>query len=356
MNHNHVFIAVPKDDAGVDTPASVIFGTRKATEGKFKFINITCNDNHLKFEDLDDRPEVRWSADISGEDIDATLVEDFISNKDPESQGGDTSKLKCTELTTDEKSFKSNPLTTAMFFLLLSNFRFRQNTPVLGRTSGQEAIATVQTWHVATSYLDSKVTEDVVRESWKKESKKWYSEFKVVFKDETDPQTILTTKNAIIGSTALTAAGLGVGVVVHREKLQRLFKSGNSNEVATNPNKRTQQGGKGDVHGREALRAFLKDYERLTFHDACVTRRVNPTDLTVWANRSGIWSQVDISDLWGRRLKQSLCRALVMNMFGLSSAQYEAMRDNVNGSIALYRHKKRDHYAILLRLPTKTLR
>ena len=109
---NHVFIGVPKNDTGMDTPRSVIFGTRKADEDNFRLINITCQNNHLTFENVAQTPEMRWSADISGEDIgkeydfslglmvDATKVEDFISNKE-------SSKLKCPELVTDGKSYKS---------------------------------------------------------------------------------------------------------------------------------------------------------------------------------------------------------------------------------------------------------
>ena len=173
----------------------------------------------------------------------------------------------------------------------------------------------------------------------------------VVFRDdagEADSQTIFTPKNVMIGGTALAAAGFGVGALVHREKLQRLFKSGNSNGVATTPNKRTQ-------HGSKSLRTLLEDYERLNIRQACAEGRVDPTNVSVWANRSGLWVPVDISGLWGRKLSQSLCSWLVMGMFGFSRAQYEAMLNDGNSTAAIevYRHKMRDHYAILMRLPAK---
>ena len=202
-------------------------------------------------------------------------------------------------------------------------------------------------------YLDSKVTEELVRKSLKEESKAWIPDFKVDFQDETDAQTIFTTKNAILGGTALAAAGLGVGAGVHREKLQRLFKSGNLDKVAPRPKERTKQGSMEGAHRSKSLRTLLKDYERLNIRQACVDGRVDPTNVSVWANRAGVWNQVDISELWGRRLKQSLCRELAVNMFGLSRAQYEAMLHN-GDLITVYRHKNRDRYAILLRLPVKT--
>lgn len=356
---NHVFIGVPKNDTGMDTPRSVIFGTRKADEDNFRLINITCQNNHLTFENVAQTPEMRWSADISGEDIgkeydfsfgimvDATKVEDFISNKE-------SSKLKCPELVTDGKSYKSTPLTTAMFFLLLSQFKFNKKNPVFGRTFHRlEALATAETWYLMTMYLDSKVTEDLVRKGLKEESKAWILDFKVDFQDETNTQPIFTTKNAILGGTALASAGLGVGAAVHREKLQRLFNSRNLDTMTTRPNKRTQQGGMEGAHGSKSLQKLLKDYKRLNIRQACVEGRVDPTNVSVWANRSGIWNQVDISELWGRRLKQSLCRELAVNMLGLSRAQYEAMLHN-GDLITVYRHKNRDHYAILLRLRVKT--
>jgi hypothetical protein len=178
---NHVFIGVPKNDAGVGTPDRVIFGTRKADEDNFRLINITCQNNHLTFENVAQTPEMKWSADISGEDIgkeydfslgimvDATKVEDFISNKE-------SSKLKCPELVTDGKSYKSNPLTTAMFFLLLS--QFNRKNPVFGRTFHRLApLATAETWYLMTLYLDSNVTEDLVRKGLKEESKAWIPDF-----------------------------------------------------------------------------------------------------------------------------------------------------------------------------------
>jgi hypothetical protein len=120
----------------------------------------------------------------------------------------------------------------------------------------------------------------------------------VDFQDETNTQPIFTTKNAILGGTALASAGLGVGAAVHREKLQRLFNSRNLDTMTTRPNKRTQQGGMEGAHGSKSLQTLLKDYERLNIRQACVEGRVDPTNVSVWANRSGIWNQVDISELW----------------------------------------------------------
>jgi hypothetical protein len=121
--------------------------------------------------------------------------------------------------------------------------------------------------------------------------------------------------------------------------------------------KRTRQGGGDDTHGSKALRTFLKDYERLAIQDACAQGRVDPTNLKVWANRSGVWRPVDLPAFWGRKSEQSLCRELIMRTFGLTGAQYEAMRDGFDDvestdAIGVYRQKKdRNQYAIVLRLP-----
>ena len=121
--------------------------------------------------------------------------------------------------------------------------------------------------------------------------------------------------------------------------------------------RRTRQGGGDDAHGSKALRVFLKDYERLAIQDACAQGRVDPTNLKVWANRSGVWRPVDLPAFWGRKSEQSLCRELVMRTFGLTNTQYEAMRDGFDDvestdAIGVYRQKKdRNQYAIVLRLP-----
>ena len=76
---SHVFIAIPESE-----PDSVIFGTRAPDTAEFKYINITCQDCHIKFEDYNSElPTFTWTADISGQDIENGPVDKFINNLKP---------------------------------------------------------------------------------------------------------------------------------------------------------------------------------------------------------------------------------------------------------------------------------
>jgi len=93
---------------------------------------------------------------------------------------------------------------------------------------------------------------------------------------------------------------------------------------------RSRDGGQ-DPYGTLALRNFLNGYRRITVQDACEEGKIDHQQLDVWVNREGTWAQDrNVSKMWGKRGKQSLCRDLVTGLFGLSHDQYEAMRDGLD--------------------------
>ena len=216
---NHVFIAIPEN-----APDSVIFGTRAPDPDKFKFINITCQEDFIKFEDYDAvLPDFKWSADISGKDIGTGLVEKFIQELETEGR-----YLVCPRLSS---GIKSDPLTTAMWLLRLSGFYFPSYTKFGKLDESQtfhavESLLTIQSWYRMTERLNSRVTGELVRDSLKEESRAWRPTFKVEFQDGTEPEKMFTKKHAIIGGSALAAAGLGVTAVVYHRELQEFFKQG----------------------------------------------------------------------------------------------------------------------------------
>lgn len=107
---------------------------------------------------------------------------------------------------------------------------------------------------------------------------------------------------------------------------------------------------------RGSLHEFLQGYEHIAIEDACKEKPIGPRDLAVWVNRTGVWTQLDVKPLWGKkRVKESLCRRLVTGLLGLSDAQYESMKDafeDPDGSelIGLYRNDAMK-YAIVVRMP-----
>lgn len=107
---------------------------------------------------------------------------------------------------------------------------------------------------------------------------------------------------------------------------------------------------------RGSLPEFLQGYEHIAIEDACKEKPIGPRDLAVWVNRTGVWTQLDVKPLWGKkRVKESLCRRLVTGLLGLSDAQYESMKDafeDPDGSelIGLYRNDAMK-YAIVVRMP-----
>lgn len=64
---NELFIAVPKNDSGLDTPNSAIFGTGKKDK-PHNYIEIKCHGQHLTFEPLNTLPELKWKALIKDKD------------------------------------------------------------------------------------------------------------------------------------------------------------------------------------------------------------------------------------------------------------------------------------------------
>jgi hypothetical protein len=51
-----------------------------------------------------------------------------------------------------------------------------------------------------------------------------------------------------------------------------------------------------DTYGSKSLPLFLEDYTRLSIEDACAATQsgLDVEDLTVWANRTGKWEQVEV--------------------------------------------------------------
>lgn len=216
-----MFIAIPEN-----TPDSVIFGTCTRPD-KFKYINITCQNRHIKFEDFkDELPTFTWSADISGQDIENGPVDEFIDNLKPANR-----YLECPFRTSYNHQHTSNPITTAMWLLKLSGFYFPADTKVgkldvMRKFNGVEARGTtLVSWGLVTFYLNSQVTEELVRESLKQVSAMWwFPTFNVDFQDGSPKK--FTKKQAIVGGSALAAAGLGVTAVIYRRELQEFFKQG----------------------------------------------------------------------------------------------------------------------------------
>ena len=110
------------------------------------------------------------------------------------------------------------------------------------------------------------------------------------------------------------------------------------------------------VSARGGLPGFLEGYEHIKIQDACEEGPIGPDDLSVWVNRTGEWTQLDVHRLWGkRRGDESLCRRLVTGLLGLSAKQYESMKDafeDPDGSerIGIYRNDEMK-YVIVVRMP-----
>lgn len=81
--------------------------------------------------------------------------------------------------------------------------------------------------------------------------------------------------------------------------------------------------------------------------------------LMIWVNRTGRWEPIDASVQF-RKSKASICREVVMKVFGFSGAQYDAIRDALDdvdsgGMMGIYKHENNPgQYAIVLRLPVGT--
>jgi hypothetical protein len=134
----------------------------------------------------------------------------------------------------------------------------------------------------------------------------------------------------------------------------------------------------------KALSLFLEGYTRKSIDDACAATQggVDVENLTVWANRTGKWEKlvvpssldVEKQTRWSNRASKwgkvdavpkewnpegSLCREVVTKVFGLSSEQYEAMRDvfddvNSPDPMGIYQlNQDPSKYAIVLRLPQR---
>ena len=114
-----------------------------------------------------------------------------------------------------------------------------------------------------------------------------------------------------------------------------------------------------DTFGSKAIAKFLEGYTRLSIEDACKATPLglDKENLTVWVNRAGKWEDVPTPKQW--KPTQLLCREVVTKIFGLSSEQYEAMRDVFDDLdspdlMGVYRQNEdREKYAIVIRLPER---
>lgn len=108
----------------------------------------------------------------------------------------------------------------------------------------------------------------------------------------------------------------------------------------------------------DSLLDFLQGYEPVGIEETCDADPIGPDQLAVWVNRTGAWEQMDVDTLWkGKGETESLCRHLVMNLLGMSAAQYESMRDAFEDPTALerigiYRKEENEilYYVIVVRL------
>lgn len=114
------------------------------------------------------------------------------------------------------------------------------------------------------------------------------------------------------------------------------------------------------VSGEETLPEFLKGYKHERLQDVCEADPIRPDQLAVWVNRTGVWTQMDVQQLWKRRGEnESLCRSLVTGLLGMSAAQYESMKDafetpDSSERIGVYsklNKNKEITYAVVVRMP-----
>jgi hypothetical protein len=112
--------------------------------------------------------------------------------------------------------------------------------------------------------------------------------------------------------------------------------------------------------GEETSPDFLQGYERARLQDVCEADPIRPDQLAVWVNRTGVWTQVDVRQLWKRKgEKESLCRSLVTGLLGMSAAQYESMKDAFEapdsseriGVCSKINDNQEITYAVVVRMP-----
>jgi hypothetical protein len=131
-----------------------------------------------------------------------------------------------------------------------------------------------------------------------------------------------------------------------------------------------------DPDGSAALSQKLaENYDRLTINDVCADKDIEQAlegdelpDLAVWVHKNGKWTEMDesveLAELWRVKVNkrpQSACRTLVKDLFGLSEAQYKAIRyefnrDKSGDLVGIYKAKDgRDvaDIALVIRLPDK---
>ena len=113
--------------------------------------------------------------------------------------------------------------------------------------------------------------------------------------------------------------------------------------------------------GLSALEIFLQNYKRIT-SNVCETAVIN--DLHVWVYTDNYWKQWPkkekerfLKNLPNADATQSVCNALMTNVFKLSDVQYQTMKNSFlspawHDVAGLYKHvEKDDDYAVVVRLP-----
>jgi hypothetical protein len=121
----------------------------------------------------------------------------------------------------------------------------------------------------------------------------------------------------------------------------------------------------------QPLLNFLEGYRRISLADACAYDIDPAKDLALWVNRDGLWQSIPASNqalrTWSAaasKSRKSVCRSLVMDLFGLRQAEYEQVRselENQNGVqlTGVYMAKDdnvRPTFAVVMRLPRRVPR